>query len=202
MVKSSTGEARTMEKKIIFKANYNRIIDSIFYLSEKNKSEGKTDSLGVHRLMKMFFFADVDYLNSNRFVIYGGNYVAMKYGAVHSQALDIINNNTIGLPDSFSAKYIEKDGNKIKVININEYGEVGRFLSDSHKESMNRVWNKYKDYDFGQLTEESHKHKAWYNAWNNRKNNAPEMDYRDFFDEGVDKKIIDDIAEYSKNALV
>lgn len=181
-----------MIKKILFRSNEKSIIDGICYLSQK-MNDGK---LSIHQTMKLFFFADVTSMNKTLLPIFGGTYKALKYGPIHQEALDIINNTSGEVSGEEEEVIISRLGN---CVNINRKldNSVGNCLSATSKKILDEIWEKYKDKNFSELTELSHAHPAWYRAWEKRLFNYAEMDYRDFYDSSVNKETIDEVAARS-----
>ncbi len=181
-----------MEEKIVFLPNYNRIIDIVCLLAQKQKSD---EPLGIHKTMKLLFFADVEHINKHYVPITGGRYLAMRFGPVHKEAYDIINGNSINLPDVGNVPFARKDNH---IIITRSSNDLHKHLSKDHITIIESIWDKYGKKDFIELTELSHQHPAWQDAWGNRINDAPEIDYEKFFEKVIDNEIINELRESAR----
>ena len=166
---------------ICFKFNKEKAIEVILYLA--NKKAGTIDAITLN---KMLFYADEYHLNKYGRPIFGGYYVAMHYGPVPSQIRDLINNKE----------------NK-KAFSKNEYFIVANreanleYLSKSDIEALDKSFEICKDISPMNLSDKSHLHKAWKNAWDKHTFycKSPKIDYSDMIE---NQDIITSLQSISK----
>lgn len=180
---------------IVFNLNIQKALEVILYLANR------VSEISSHTLLKMLFFADVYHLNKYGRPIIGDDYKALKFGPVASTVYDIIKKDPFCIEElaeePFNVIEIKKDNRIIPVI-IPERDFNKEYLSLSDIEALDYSISKYKDYDFKQLTNVSHEHPAWLNAWNNREcSNNPPMHYEDFID-SENQDLLEDLKENSK----
>ena len=108
------------------------------------------------KLQKLMYFLYRDYLNTTGDPLFSERFETWQYGPVLSQVYHAFKGYGAS---SIKKYYIDSDGNALKV-NEGNNPEFARILD--------RVWERYKNYNGIQLSELTHKnHTAWYKAWNN-----------------------------------
>lgn len=174
--------------------NHKKILEGLVWIAQN------APGIDQYHIVKVFFFADKEHLNSYGRPIFGDNYVAMDYGPVPSLVLDYINKSGFSLDQAAIA---ELD----KALEVETTSCVHHFkakrdpeLSEFSKTDINiltKALAEHKDKTFGQLVDETHAEEAWKQAWDNRgdKKVSP-MDYALFIDESEDRE---DILEYMRN---
>lgn len=110
----------------------------------------------LHKIFKILWFADLSHLKKYGRTITGDTYFAMKNGPVPTILYDEMKN-----PSNGFFKIYEKDCGKGFVEVLKPCNE--EFLSDTDKQELQESFEKYKDMDFGMLSELSHK-EAWRSA--------------------------------------
>lgn len=172
------------QKKIEFKFNKQKAIETILYLANKKGSINKMS------LYKFLFFADIEHLNRYGRPIIGDYYVAMQRGPVPSHVKNLL----------------EKDKNTEFEINgymVNATRKPDTdYLSISDMEVLDEIYNELQEYSPKELSDLSHQHPAWQKA--RKKNifrNNNRLDYRDTIrDENIE--LIEDLEENSKYIMI
>jgi uncharacterized phage-associated protein len=170
--------------KIKFKFNKQKAIETILYLAQKRHFIDKMS------LYKFLFFADEIHLNKYGRIICGGKYVAMPLGPVPSEIKDLIEKE----------KHTDFD---IKDYWITPNREPNiDYLSKSDIEAINQAYGEYSQYEPKELSDISHKHKAWINARNKNKFvNNNKIDYIDLIC-ADNQELIEDLEENSQYILI
>lgn len=136
------------------------IVNSLLYIL--NKFEGRT--IGKHQLFKILYFAEKKHLAKYGKPITEDVYIAMEYGPVPSESLDIINytkNNSGSLDNS-----IHEASNLLNCVGRNVIGlsePDTEWLSNSEMLCLDESFNENKSLSFGQLTDKSHD-SAWHST--------------------------------------
>lgn len=119
-------------------------LEAIHYLLTKI---GETDKI---KIVKLMYFADKMHLMLFGRTITDDKFIAMQYGPVGSCTLDAFKKN-----DSF---FVSKGDHKFEATNINsEYD----YLSESDKLVIDKIAKKFKNGDFKDIVETSHKCPEW-----------------------------------------
>ena len=172
--------------KIIFNFNKEKAIEVILYLIKKKPSM----DIDKMSLFKFLFFSDEEHLNKYGRPITGGHYVAMQYGPVHSQISNLV-------------KHTRKDSFNVLEYMITAQREPNMdYISESDKEVMDEIFEKYKNYNALELSEISHKHPAWLKAKQRnliKNNNA--LDYKDMINP-QNTELIEDLEENSRYIVI
>ena len=113
----------------------------------------------MHKLFKVLYFAEKDYLSKFGRMITGDNFIAMKYGPVPSMIFDIFK---VVRGDS-----IFNDDTLAEIFQVNEYiinllkdfGEYNE-ISDAEKRSLEWSIDSFKEMEFNELSDISHD-QAW-----------------------------------------
>ena len=168
---------------IKFNFNYEKAKETILYLANKRHDIDKL------MLLKFVFYADKYHLNKYDRPILGGHYTAMKNGPVLSELYDEIK--------KFSTDYILK-GNNIKP--LRESNTI--YFSKSDIEALDYALCQYSQYTGLELSEMTHKERAWLNACSREpdSNNA-DIYFEDFFDE-IDENKIKYLQEFAKLMVI
>lgn len=174
--------------KIKFNFNTEKSIEVILYFANK------IENITHHKLFKLMFYADIYHINKYNRPITGDNYIAMQYGPVPSIMRDILTENDLyleALPDELPFVTVKVKNKPI----IKAFRESNNdYFSGSDIEAMNHSIDKYKNLNFQQLTDISHDHPAWINAWDARFGDSSTIDYEDFFEE-INKANIEELKE-------
>lgn len=172
------------KKKIEFKFNKQKAIETILYLAKKRPSIDKMS------LYKFLFFADVEHLNRYGRPIIGDYYVAMQFGPVPSHVKNLLEKDNISrlAIDDYMLTATEKPDTD--------------YLSVSDIEVLDEVYDRLKGYSARELSNLSHKHPAWINARNrNKYRNNNRLDYKDMIRE-ENIELIEDLEENSKYIMI
>lgn len=109
----------------------------------------------LHKIFKIFYFADQKHISKYGRPIVGDHYIAMKYGPVPSCLYDILR-AVRGDGSCLSAEeflpYFEVEGNQVKPLQNPDMDE----LSESELECLNASIEENKKKGFGELTRLSH----------------------------------------------
>ncbi|MCF6179053.1 MAG: SocA family protein [Geopsychrobacter sp.] len=110
---------------------------------------------GIHKIFKIFYFADQKHISKFGRPIVGDHYIAMKYGPVPSCLYDILRavrgDGTCLSAEEFRP-YFEVEGNQVKPLQNPDMDE----LSESELECLNASIEENKKKGFGELTRLSH----------------------------------------------
>jgi hypothetical protein len=104
----------------------------------------------------------------------------MPYGPGASRTYDILKGDPLEIEelDEIPLPFEKRENNIIPKREPNL-----RKLSKSDIEALEYGWSEVKDKSFGELKNITHEMPLYKNAWENRTNKAPIIDYRDFLDE-------------------
>jgi len=181
--------------KISFNINLNKAIEVILYLSNR------VNNITFHKLLKMLFFADIYHLNNYGRPIVGDEYYALQAGPVASTIYDILKEDPWTIENLREVPFeIEKRRENEKIvpyiIPIRDYNPDELSISD--EEALDLIIKKYKNCSFGDLYTLSHKHPAWYKAWERREcAKRSKIHYSDFI-EPDNQELIEELEEHSK----
>ena len=164
-------------QKIKFTFNKQKAIETILFFAN-----AREDRLSVMHMLKFIYYADVFHLNKYDRPIIGDSYYAMKNGPVASHTYDILKATCVDYK-------IKPEGYIKKIIPLRQPDLD--YFSDTDIEIMEFVLEKFKDFDAEQMSIETHKTKAWKNAWDKKSFIAKqsEMNYEDFLDSVDPNKI-------------
>lgn len=177
--------------------NLEKFNEATAFMLENSAQGGQPEAMGFHKFMKLLFFAEVIHLNNYYSPFIGGDYVAMRFGPVHSQAYNVLKDNSVEVDEEEFELLFNIDGKKITLKDNYPANTPNAYrrLSKADKESIKESIKKYGGMNFTQLTNESHQHPAWLKAVRKDPNSLnPIMDYRDFFDEKLPNDVIDEIC--------
>jgi len=165
----------------VFKPQFGKdvLINAALYVAHKLPA----DQCRMHKIFKILWFADLSHLKKYGRTISGDTYIAMTNGPVPSILYDEFKDNE----SPYFRRFDNESGKGfLKVLaDTNE-----DFLSDTDKEEMDASFDKYKDMDFGELSQKSH-NSAWKAAGLNNSIRLNEI-----LDEiGADEKLRQYIAE-------
>ncbi len=183
-----------MTGKIEFQVNMQRMLETVCWFA--NRDTGK--ELTIHSLMKLLFFADVEHLNKYYVPIFGGHYMAMKYGPVHYELYNTIKNNYPPILETGIELPFDVIGHHVKA---HRPPNLMKF-SDDNERYLEMSWQEHSGKNFMELTNESHEYKAWEKAWEASSLGNEIMDYRDFFNDDADQSILEDLCTYGRAIAV
>lgn len=168
---------------IKFNFNKEKAKEAVLYLANRKPSIDKL------QLLKFLFYADKYHLNKYDRPILGGHYTAMPRGPVLSELYDEIKQSC---PD-----YI-LNGFKIEPLrNANLI-----YFSKSDIEALDYALCQYSQYSGNELSEFTHKDKAWINARQREpESNNANIYYEDFFDE-IDEERLEFLREYAHLMII
>ena len=137
---------------------------------------------------KIFYFADKDHLNDSGRPVLGDRYMAMEYGPVPSFIYNLIKNKNINenikkdLNESLeSVRGKESNNIEIKALRKPERD----YLSGSDLYFLKKSLDFCKGKEMSKLSELTHEHPAWKNAWGKKGNKKSyPIDYEDMVEEG------------------
>jgi len=173
---------RSEHTPISFPYNPNKAAQAILWLL--NSNHGSMDKL---KLVKLIFYADRAHLSKYGRPIVGGNYVAMPHGLVSSPMLDSINSAT---PEA-SLPFVLRD-NYICLKETIGYDE----LSESDREILQEVLDKYGHYNPWQLRDLTHELQAYKKNYPDpTANTSRPLSYDDFFLDLKSTEMLDIIRE-------
>lgn len=180
-----------MVKKIFYRMNYTKAIESIVWLANKYPN------IDIYHVAKILYFAEKTHLNKYGRPIIGATYIRMDFGQVPSEVRDLITKNTWMVePDYLKcfSKSVEINKDPYEKLTSLRNADINLF-SDTDIECLEESLSKYGDLTFAQLKEISHTEKTWIDTEQNEK-----IDYLLMVDgENEDKEeIIEDIRELSQ----
>jgi len=119
------------------------------------------------KLMKLMFFIDFEHTKKYNRPITWSSYHRLPQGPVPSYLLDVINNTKFAAPED-----VERFRNIVDIRNEKIGRNAATFLkakkkpvmeeiSESEKEVINSILEKYREMNAPQLIKEAHKHIAW-----------------------------------------
>lgn len=158
-------------RKIFFKFNKEKALETILYLANKRPS---IDTMSLYKFM---FFSDVKHLNEYGRPIFGGHYVAMKFGPVPSEVKNLVEKKTT---DFDRLDYMLTANRKANT----------DLLSESDIRVLDFVYEKYKSLSARELSNLSHEHIAWINARKNLFCNNPGINYADMIENEYTKEYL------------
>ena len=173
------------ENRDMIKFNFNKekAKETVLYLANKKPNIDKL------QLLKFLFYADKYHLNKYDRPILGGHYTAMVKGPVLSELYDEIKESC--------SDYILK-GYKIEP--LREANLI--YFSKSDIEALDYALCQYSQYSGNQLSELTHKDKAWVNTRTREpESNNATIPYEDFFDE-IDEERLEFLREYASLMVI
>lgn len=177
------------KKSIFFNLNSKKILEVVLWLA--NEKPGIT----FHTAVKVLFFADIEHLNKYGRPITGDNWCALQYGPVPSYTYDLLKER----PDIVEAIQedsmpfcIEKNGTK-PCIYAKRKAET-EYLSDTDIEELKCSLEKYGNLSFEKLTDISHKHRAWKEAWASRINDSGPIKYELMIEDDEMRKYVTELC--------
>ncbi len=179
--------SRHMNKKIEFQFNRQKAIEAILYFANARKQQ----KLTVLHLLKFLYYADMYHLNKYDRPVLGDCYYAMENGPVASNVYDMLKN-------SCNDYELSGWGRDSKVTALRDANLD--YFSDTDIEAFDYVLNTFKQQTPDEMIKETHKTKAWINAWNNKNYFAKrsEMSYEDFYDTNVPPEKLEYLKTYSR----
>jgi hypothetical protein len=187
---------------LTFQPKLDKIVELLLYLAHTRPGADK------YQAVKFFYLADREHIRRYGRPITFGNYYAMWYGPVASNALDFIHQNPKimeraglkSLPFETEAGTVKtKSGKETETIFIRKpLRDVNRDLfSKSDLLVFDEIIAKYKNASFDELFNETHRHFAYKNAWENRRQGADRAEMH--YDEMVEDKarraeLVEDIS--------
>ena len=172
-----------------------------------NWKEAKGRHVTQFYVAKIFYFADRYHLNNSGRPVSGDKYVAMEYGPVPSFVYDLIKNNRIyGEINKDFNKSIEfipsKKSNNIKVKALRKPDRD--YFSGSDLYFLEKSLTFCKDKKVKELSDLTHEHPAWKNAWEKRgeRKNYP-IDYEDMVEEDnpLEDEILHALCDNARSLL-
>lgn len=138
----------------LFKPLYGKevLVNAALWVAERLPEEQRR----LHKVFKTLWFADLSHLKKYGRTITGDTYIAMKNGPVPSILYDETKD-----PNSEFFKRFDKGSEKGFLSLLKKADE--NYLSETDKEELLSSLETYKDVEFSNLTEESHK-SAWHSA--------------------------------------
>lgn len=124
----------------------------------------KQPGIDFHSILKLLFFADKDHLNEWGRPIVGDRYFALPYGPVAQMTYDILKREPLALEElktiSNDLPFEVRDSYRV---HPRRDADLDR-LSETDVDALEAAWERYAHLDFGQKTDESHRHPAYRNA--------------------------------------
>lgn len=196
-------EATTMPLK--FRPKLDKIVELLLYLAHKRPGADK------YQAVKFFYLADREHFQRYGRPITFDNYYAMWYGPVASNALNLLHKHywtmyrarIKELPFNTELGMVKtKRGKETETTFIREpLREVNTdIFSKSDLEVFDEIIEKYGNASFDDLYEMTHKHPAYFNAWNSRQNNEKraEMSYDEMIEDAERRKsLVEDLSPVS-----
>lgn len=180
-----------------FRPKPQKIVELMLYLAHRRPGADK------YQAVKFFYLADREHLIRYGRPISFESYYAMSYGPVASTVLDLLNGDLrpiastgiealpfeveIGkLPNGKETTFIRKP---LREVNYD-------LFSKSDLKVFDEIVDQYRDASFDELFAATHKHYAWKNAWNTRKQGArAEMFYEEMIEDKAQREaLVEDIG--------
>lgn len=173
-----------MTKTIEFNFNRQKAIEAILYFTNHK------NDLSVMHLLKFLFYSDLYHLNQYGRPILGDLYFAMDNGPVASNSYDMLKNSTLDY------ELFRKPHSTINYVRPLRKANLDYF-SDTDIEIFDNVLDKFKELNAKEMSQETHKTKAWDKAWKNKNpfSRRSRMSYEDFF-ETINPETINHLKEY------
>lgn len=149
-----TQKGKRFVEMSLFKPLYGKevLVNAALWVAERLPEEQRR----LHKVFKTLWFADLSHLKKYGRTITGDTYIAMKNGPVPSILYDETKD-----PNSEFFKRFDKGSEKGFLSLLKKADE--NYLSETDKEELLSSLETYKDVEFSNLTEESHK-SAWRSA--------------------------------------
>ncbi len=186
---------------LTFRPKIDKIVESLLYLAHKRPGADK------YQAVKLFYLADRTHFERYGRPITFDNYYALWYGPVASTTLDLLNGAS---PLLFGAKEAvlpfktekgivkAKSGKETETTFIRGPSRDVNMdvFSKSDLEILDEIISKYKNASFDDLYNETHKHYAYKNAWENRRFGGERAEM--YYDEMIDdlkrrESLVDDL---------
>jgi uncharacterized phage-associated protein len=172
-----------------FRPKLDKIVELLLYLAHKRPGADK------YQAVKLFYLADREHIRRYGRPITFDNYYALWYGPVASNALDLLNGASpalLGAKEKSLPFRTEngtvktKAGKETETIFIREpFRAVNMDLfSKSDIQVFDQILSKYGTASFDDLFNETHKHLAYLNAWEHRRQGSDRAEM--FYDEMID----------------
>lgn len=169
---------KKLSEKIKFNFNRQKAIEAILYFINARKN----NPLTVMHLLKFLYYADKYHLEKYDRPVLGDSYYAMVNGPVASNVYDMLKNSC--------EDYILEGFGKDSLVKPLRNSNIDYF-SDTDLEAFDYVLTTYAQQTADEMSKETHKTKAWINAWKNKSyfSKRSEMNYEDFLDNSPMDKI-------------
>ena len=173
----------TSTVKIKFNFNKQKAIEAVLYFLNTNKEK----TLTVMHLLKFLYYSDKYHLEKYDRPVLGDIYYAMENGPVASNVYDMLKSSC----DDFKSTGWGKNSKVTACRNANL-----DYFSDTDIEAFQYVLDTYKNFNPEQMSKETHKTKAWKNAWSKKNifSARAEMSYEDFY-ENINPETIEFLKE-------
>lgn len=184
-----------------YRPNIDKIVELLLYLAYARPDADK------YQAVKFFYLADREHLNRYGRPITQEMYFALWYGPVASKTLDLLEGDKWVMREAkidslpFDTEIRPAKNGKDTVFIGAPHREVNlEVFSKSDLKVFDEIIEKYKDYDFEQLYQETHSHEAYKNAWESRPRNAKRnvMKYEEMIESPeLRERILDDMGPVS-----
>lgn len=196
---NALGSPRNKEPRLIFKPRFEKIIETLLYITHKKPGRDQ------YQIVKLFYLSDRKHFNRFGRPITYEIYFALDYGPVASTALDLIKSSKLALRkakiNSLPVRIEKKDNiyflmEPMRSINYD-------LFSTSDLLVLDEVISEFGEKSFGELYNLTHSHFAYCSAWNSRGNaNRSMIYYEDMLDDGPKKaeivESLEGISEHMK----
>lgn len=170
-----------------FQFDFPRTLAAITYIASQDIPE-----LTQYKILKLLFLADKYHLVRYGRTITGDKYAAMNDGPVPSHIYDLFKKEVLKRPWSDQGKQLAANlqvdsSGKYPILRARQKFDSGE-LSKSDIEALNKVIKAFRDFDFFDFRDFTHKIAAFDRAWNSRglfKRSVP-MNIEDFFEGDTD----------------
>lgn len=167
--------------RLNFPLKRDKVLECILYLT------GQGLDLTSYRVVKLLYLADREHLRRFGRPISFDRYVAMENGPVASHALDIMTRNPSCGVDFERLPFTILTRGKYQYAESPNRAVNRKLFSKSDFIILDETCQKYGNWNFGQLYDETHRHEAYNRIWENRKTMADPMMFEDFF-EGMENQ--------------
>lgn len=196
---SAMTESNSLPK---LRPNYRKILEAILYLI--NEAERRGVYVTEYDIVKSVFLSDVAHLNRFGRPITFDNFLAMEHGPVPSATRDVLRED-FKSQIHFNEQWPPWDREKSPADGPNAFRFVhpkrkddSRVLSETDRAELSEALAIVKSLKFAGVKDQTHKHKAYTEAWARRGTlKASEIDYALLLEE-ADPDLVEDLVYSSK----
>jgi uncharacterized phage-associated protein len=170
---------------IQFSIDKEKTVEALVYIAHK------VGEVGRFHAGKILYYADMEHLRRFGRPITGDTFIAMENGPVPSFAYDVLKGTTAPADRSVAENALEEVRTSRHPVYRAKRSPNPAFFSKTDIACLNRAISHCMALSFGQLSDETHKHKAWQEADLNAR-----MSFETMLD-GADQNVVEEAQAFA-----